>query len=415
MILKHNISALNTQRQVGLNTDNIAKISEKLSSGYQINRASDDAAGLSISEKMRILIRGLSQASKNAQHGISLCQVADGALNESHNILQRMNELAVTAANGTNNTEDRNAIQAEISQLVTELDRIASTTSFNEALHPLDGGKKLPDYIGTTSITMVNKTGDVLIYDGKEYQSGESIVVNDVLSIMSGPDYTEFEWAAIAYKKYQGSGGSYYYQHTSTYNTTWNITATNGPYEVLYRRLSDIKEDENGYLYFDDLRTSNRRYFTDGRFKDFDASQPDIFAKWDDSQSDIKLQVGSQEGQSITLSFVNASSAALGVSDVSVLSEAEAGATITKVRDAIDIVSQYRSQFGATQNRLEHTIRNLDNTVENTSDAESRIRDTDMAKEMVSYAMNNILLQVSQSMLAQSKQSAQGVLSLLQN
>ena len=270
MVVQHNMTAANANRMLGITTGAQAKSSEKLSSGYKINRAGDDAAGLTISEKMRSQVRGLNKASDNAQDGVSLIQVAEGALNETHSILQRMNELATQAANDTNTSSDRTAIQQEIDQLASEIDRISSTTQFN----------------------------------------------------------------------------------------TQNLI--------------------------------------DGKF------------------TGKQLQVGSLAGQSITISIAAMNKTNLGVSALKVSSFASAGTAMSAIQDAISKVSTQRSYLGALQNRLEHTIANLDNISENTSSAESRIRDTDMAEEMVEYSKNNILAQAGQSMLAQANQSTQGVLSLLQ-
>ncbi len=269
MVVQHNLSAMNTSRQLNMVTSAQSKSTEKLSSGYKINRAGDDAAGLSISEKMRSQIRGLNKASDNAQDGISLIQVAEGALNETHSILQRMNELATQAANDTNTSTDRKAIQQEVDQLTSEIDRIRSTTQFN----------------------------------------------------------------------------------------TQNLL--------------------------------------DGKF------------------SSKNLQIGSLSGQSISISVSNMNAASLGVNGLKVSSFSNAGEAMSKIQAAIDKVSTQRSKLGALQNRLEHTINNLDTTAENTQSAESRIRDTDMADEMVQYSKNNILSQAGQSMLAQANQANQGVLSLL--
>lgn len=270
MVVQHNMSAMNANRQLGITTNAQAKSTEKLSSGYRINRAGDDAAGLSISEKMRSQVRGLNKASSNAQDGISAIQVAEGALNETHSILQRMNELATQAANDTNTTVDRTAIQEEINALTSEIDRIRSTTQFN----------------------------------------------------------------------------------------TQNLL--------------------------------------DGKF------------------TGKNLQIGALKGQSIVISIDNMNASSLGVSGLKVSSFGVAGSAMKKIQDAIDTVSTQRSKLGALQNRLEHTISNLDNVAENTQAAESRIRDVDMAEEMVEYSKNNILSQAGQSMLAQANQSTQGVLSLLQ-
>ena len=278
MVVQHNLSAMNTSRQMGTVSSAMSKSTEKLSSGYKINRAADDAAGLSISEKMRSQIRGLNKAASNAQDGISLVQVAEGALNETHSILQRMNELATQAANDTNTSVDREAIQQEMNQLTSEIDRIQSTTQFN-SMNLLDG--------------------------------------------------------------------------------TFSSKA-------------------------------------------------------------LKLQVGAMSGQSISVSIAKMSASKLGLADATgkvslkVSAFSTAGAAMKSIQDAIKTVSDTRSKLGAIQNRLEHTINNLNTTSENTQAAESRIRDTDMASEMVEYSKNNILAQAGQSMLSQANQQTQGVLSLLQ-
>lgn len=272
MIIQHNMASANTNRQLGITTGNLAKSTEKLSSGYRINRAGDDAAGLSISEKMRGQIRGLDQASTNAQDGISLIQTAEGALNETHSILQRMRELSVQASNDTNVGEDRQAIADELTALSSEVDRIANETQFN-TMNLLDG-----------------------TFSGKN------------------------------------------------------------------------------------------------------------------------LQVGANTNQSISFSIDAMGASALGVksTDLAVDTHSAATATISTVQNALNLVSAQRSALGALQNRLEHTIANADNTSENLQAAESRIRDVNMAEEMVKYSKDNILQQAAQSMLAQANQSTQGVLSLLQ-
>jgi flagellin len=271
MIVQHNMAAANTNRQLGITNSNLAKKTEKLSSGYKINRAGDDAAGLSISEKMRGQIRGLEQASTNAQDGISLIQTAEGALNETHSILQRMRELTVQASNDTNVTADRTAIQEEVTQLENEITRIASQTEFNK--------QKLL----------------------------------------------------------------------------------------------------NGTL------------------------------------SSVNLQVGANASQNISFAISNMEASALGVNNISSTLSAytTATASLSTIDTALENVSKQRSLMGAMQNRLEHTIANADNTAENLQAAESRIRDVDMAKEMVGYSKDSILQQAAQSMLAQANQATQGVLSLL--
>ena len=273
MVVQHNLTAMNSNRMLGLTTKTQAKSTEKLSSGYKINRAADDAAGLAISEKMRRQVRGLTQASANAQDGISAVQTAEGALNEVHDMLQRMNELAVKSANGTNQSEDQSYIQSEVTNLINEIDRVAATTTFNE--------KSLLD--GTFS--------NVALQVGAEAATDNQIIVTI---------------------------------------TSMNSTGLNN------------------------------------------------------------------------------------VKNVDVASVAGAKNAIPVIKDAIKTLNSQRSGLGAIQNRLEHTINNLDNVVENTQAAESQIRDTDMATEMVKYSNNNILAQAGQAMLAQSNQANQGVLSLLQ-
>ncbi len=272
MVVQHNLTAMNSNRMLGLTQSTLSKSTEKLSSGYKINRAADNAAGLAISEKMRRQVRGLTQASTNAQDGVSAVQTAEGALNEVHDMLQRMNELAVQAANDTNMTKDREYIQAEVDQLATEINRVANTTTFNE------------------------------------------------------------------------------------------------------------------------------QNLLDGTFKS------------------KLLQVGAEKGdnkQTISVSIGTMNAGKLGVSGLKVTNHTDATNAISSIKDALNSVSKQRSDLGAIQNRLEHTIANLDNVVENTTAAESRIRDTDMATEMVKFSNQNILQQAGQAMLAQANQSNQGVLSLL--
>mgnify|MGYP004597821509 CR=1 FL=1 len=272
MVVQHNLTAMNSNRMLGITTKTQAKSTEKLSSGYKINRAADDAAGLAISEKMRRQVRGLTQASANAQDGISCVQTAEGALNEVHDMLQRMNELAVKAANGTNQSEDLSYINQEVNNLKSEIDRVATTTKFND------------------------------------------------------------------------------------------------------------------------------RALLNGSF------------------TDVALQVGADNSSDNQIVLNIGSLGATGLSIASVTTSTQTGAqtAITSIKKAITTLNEKRSDLGAVQNRLEHTINNLDNIVENTQSAESAIRDTDMATEMVKYSNNNILAQAGQAMLAQSNQSNQGVLSLLQ-
>ena len=290
MVVQHNVTAMNANRQLGITTGIQAKSSEKLSSGYKINRAADDAAGLAISEKMRRQVRGLTQASSNAQDGISAVQTAEGALNEVHDMLQRMNELAVKAANDTLTTSDRSYIQQELVQLSDEITRTAASTEFNNQ-HLLDG-------------TFTNKNLQVGSETDTQNQINICIMLLSATSIGVGA-----KTGATAGDQVPG-------------------TAANG--------------------------------------------------------------------------------------QINVMSHNNAKASIGCIKGALESISKQRSDLGAIQNRLEHTIKNLDNVVENTQSAESQIRDTDMAEEMVRYSNNNILAQAGQSMLAQANQTNQGVLSLLQ-
>ncbi|AOM81906.1 flagellin N-terminal helical domain-containing protein [Salisediminibacterium beveridgei] len=344
MIINNNIPAMNTHRQMGVNQQNMQSSMEKLSSGMQINRAGDDAAGLSISEKMRAQINGLDQASTNAQDSISLIQTAEGALDETHSILQRMRELAVQSANDTNVDEgDREAIQAEVDQLAEEVTRISENTEFNtQSL--VDGSFEGTFHIGANAEQNIELSiGDM----GAETLSvGENLIVDgDNLSVINE----------------DGDAGDPVYSFVEE-DTDAGITAG-------YYAVDDIDGDgdtiEEG---------AAPRITVDDAF--------DV----DDEKVSLGINVSTQE---------------------------EADSAITTINDAITSVSEQRSDLGATQNRLEHTISNLDNASENLSAAESRIRDVDMAAEMMEMTRSNILSQASQSMLAQANQQPQSVLQLL--
>lgn len=327
MIVQHNMAAANTNRQLGVTTGQLSKSTEKLSSGYRINRAGDDAAGLSISEKMRGQIRGLDRASTNAQDGVSLIQTAEGALSETHSILQRMRELTVQAASDTNASDDRKAISKELNQLSKEVTRIATETEFNT--------KKLL----SGKFTSVDASGDAK---------------------------TSIEAAKTALKFQIGA------------NSGQNISLN----------INDMRASKIGKLSADDFTNMSKRTGISG------------------SLSDVK--VSGYTGATIDLSNTTIKDAKNFVSNYGV-----ATAYLSVVDKALSQVSDERSRLGAVQNRLEHTIANADNTSENLQSAESRIRDVDMAAEMVKYSKSNILQQAAQSMLAQANQSTQGVLSIL--
>jgi len=347
MVVQHNLQAMNTNRQLGLTTSVQGKSTEKLSSGYKINRAADDAAGLAISEKMRSQIKGLDKASTNASDGISVVQTAEGALNEVHSILQRMNELATQAANDTNTSVDRAQLKLEINQLTSEIDRISSTTQFN-TMNLLDGSfaeKNLQ--VGALSGQRIEVSIFAMSAAGLGLTTKTSVVVAKSASTASAADKAIFAKASFTYVKGDTVSDS--------------------------KKASYGKWQMNKNVYNLDMSATGDAYKKD--FKDL-------------TDDEVKKVL-------------------------SVSSFQNAGATMKLVQNAIDLVSTQRANLGAIQNRLEHTIANLDTTSENISAAESRIRDTDMAKEMVTYSKNNIWQQAGQSMLAQANKSTQGVLYIL--
>ena len=482
MVVQHNMTAMNANRMLGLTASQQSKSTEKLSSGYRINRAADDAAGLSISEKMRKQIRGLDQASTNADDGVSAVQTAEGALNEVQDMLQRMNELAVQAANGTNSENDRAYIQAEIDQLVTEIDRVAETTKFNETyLLKGDGvGGKYVD-LGTTSqsgtafgnttldqqatpATGVNYSIDrdialkvdfkadfsedstaTLTIAGASYALKDYADIDDLAAAISSNEKVNsvdltYENGVVATSAPDAKFSLTHTNKTTTVSgdvtfkvaSSYSSTTTGG--QLVIKGASDItikftiatKLDENGDLVFDEettnqsiasALTAENISFTeqDGIFTVKTASTMTVNAATTVNNLDFNLHVGadSSDTNKIGVSISSMSADGLGVSGVKVTSEKTATDAIDVIAQAIQKVSKQRSDLGAVQNRLEHTINNLDNVVENTTAAESRIRDTDMAEEMVKYSNINILAQAGQSMLAQANHSNQGVLSLL--
>ena len=389
MVVQHNLQAMNSNRMLGITTSSQSKVTEKLSSGYKINRAADDAAGLSISEKMRKQIRGLDQASANAQDGISSVQTAEGALGEVHDMLQRMNELAVQAANGTNSTSDRTAIQNEIKQLTTEIDRVAETTKFNET-YLLKG-----DVNGSTK-TITLKPHDAGLKGSMVYTEGATSAKFTV------PQLKESDTIMIGGKQY--------------------TIKANGVDD-----LDEITSDEAYGLMAAELKKANQIGAAEPAAVDVQPGTTNEFTITLGQQTVAKplafnLHVGADADMTnkISVNIETMNSAYLGIKDLNVVDNkdvspgAQATYAIDAIADAIQKVSDQRSALGAVQNRLEHTIKNLDNVVENTTAAESQIRDTDMASTMVEYTKNNILMQAGQSMLAQANQSTQGVMSLLQ-
>ena len=397
MVVQHNLTAMNSNRMLGLTTASQAKSTEKLSSGYKINRAADDAAGLSISEKMRKQIRGLTQASLNAQDGISAVQTAEGALTEVHDMLQRMNELAVKASNGTMSKDDREYVQNEVDQLVTEIDRVAETTKFNET-YLLKG-----DDTKAAVTENVFKKFDV---------STLNSVISDTSKISESNDFDSMTGRfTLKFTSGLAEGG------------TWNgkrIVADSATPTTEEITLTDAKDAELAAL---NAAITNSKQVTGTATNNGAAFQMTSAATMKQSYTyaaaiDVSLHVGadSTANNRINLSIDSMSASGLHVTGLKVNGSDATNATaaINTIADAIQKVSTQRSALGAVQNRLEHTINNLDNVVENTTSAESQIRDTDMATEMVKYSNNNILAQAGQAMLAQSNQANQGVLSLLQ-
>ena len=473
MVVQHNMQAMNANRMLNITTGAQSKSTEKLSSGYRINRAADDAAGLTISEKMRKQIRGLDQASTNAQDGVSSVQTAEGALTEVHSMLQRMNELAVQASNGTNADSDRQAIQDEIDQLTTEIDRVAETTKFNEIyllkgdnsstknvyMNGHDAGIKgtLTDGAKKATFTMDTlKASDKVTIAGKEYTIGSTKADAEALLDkanaavdaagkkadveIDGTKYTitfnaagntiadaagnkVTDLAALKAKVAAGSKVSYDGNSLTVMNDGNGAVAADGVDDDDSSIISKTVAEQKIVA---ELTAANNVGTVEEKASvtnDGDANGKTTYtinkgyATVADTLS-FNLHVGADADMTnkITVDIDTMNSANLGIKGLNVTDATGTAATyaVDAISDAIAKVSSQRSALGAVQNRLEHTIDNLDNIVENTTTAESRIRDTDMAEEMVEYSKNNILAQAGQSMLAQANQSTQGVLSLLQ-
>ena len=398
MVVQHNLTAMNSNRQLGITTSAQAKSSEKLSSGYRINRAGDDAAGLKISEKMRSQIRGLNKASTNAQDGVSLIQTAEGALNEAHSILQRMNELAVQGANDTNQLIDRDAINDELTALTEELDRISDTTQFNKQ-NLLDGSfadKNLQVGANTNqkiSISIDNMNAASLGLKNISYDTKETGV---------GPTKTVYQGISVRYsvKLPQASN-----QQIAVSGVKSELSAA-----ASLTKFAAQYDAKTGSVYYNGLDEANKGAET--RYGKASAAMAHTLS-WDKTQASAAIKGDDFKNYVVTSATEATASKTVQVGTPNVRDYDTANATLSAVQNAINKVSTQRSALGALQNRLEHTIANLDNVSENTQSAESRIRDTDMASEMVNYSKNNILAQAGQSMLAQANQSSQGVLSLL--
>ena len=447
MVVQHNLTAMNSNRMLGITTKSQAKSTEKLSSGYKINRAADDAAGFSISEKMRKQIRGLTQASSNAQDGISAVQTAEGALTEVHDMLQRMNELAVKAANGTNSTDDRQYIQDEVDQLVEEIDRVSTTTKFNET-YLLKG-----DSTATTNKTLKAKSAGfegtwsgqgtgTATFTMKALEVGDKVTVAGTKYGVAAADEAAALKAAGIDTNNLNKGetieinGTTYTIDDAADPKTNKITKDQVAGKVTADKINTINGKEYAVGTVDGYDTADKLYKKIGNeiakasSIGTDADHPATVTNADNvftvtegtvvvnKAVSLDLHVGADSYTSNKISMdIDAMSAkGLGINGIQVGGDNGQNGTyaVDSIKEAIQMVSTQRSALGAIQNRLEHTINNLDNVVENTTSAESQIRDTDMATEMVKYSNNNILAQAGQAMLAQSNQSNQGVLSLLQ-
>ncbi len=486
MVVQHNLTAMNSNRMLGITTSAQAKTTEKLSSGYKINRAADDASGLAISEKMRKQIRGLTQASANAQDGISAVQTAEGALTEVEDMLQRINELAVKSANGTQSLSDRDAIQAEVDQLVTEIDRVAETTKFNEtyllkgdsaakkgytfgyaeatkteanATMYVDGPTKLTATIEFNSITVDADAQNAIANSLKN--QGLTISLSNIKDLNNTAAVAELSYGVslngAVSDKYkvvtQDTAGGIFEIQDNDGNLIATVTASRdasapalADNESISANVSatSVSAAESGTKELFDADGNKistnalDKYFgvnsTGGPMalsgvEAYDAvgtrvTLADMADYMATPTQDItgRLQVALHVGadatsnNQITMNIESMSAKSLGIVGLRVdgKSDANALSAIETIKAAITKVSAQRGDLGAMQNRLEHTINNLDNVVENTTSAESAIRDTDMATTMVQYSNNNILSQAGTSMLAQANQSNQSVLSLLQ-
>ena len=437
MVVQHNITAMNANRMLGVTSGLQAKSTEKLSSGYKINRAADDAAGLSISEKMRKQIRGLSQASDNAEDGISCVQTAEGALTEVHSMLQRMNELAVKAGNGTMSEDDRQNVQDEIDQLVDEIDRVSETTKFNETYllkgddtsngntKSLEANAEIGQIDGLTVTAKADKT----YTDNDDVKIGKVIVKSSDTNVVT-VEADQLTEAAGNIAKITTDGTEVVVTKndgkTDTYATVDKFKAAYAGLDIAGAGAVTISKTlDTATANTDDTvtgtYTGNLNSYKVGDSVNVKLA---VGASGETALSNgskallLSFQVGadttSENKISVTMDSMSAKS--IGVDGIKVTGSDSTNAdkAVDTISDAIKKVSKQRSALGAVQNRLEHTISNLDNVVENTTSAESRIRDTDMAEEMVSYSKNNILMQAGQSMLAQANQQNQGVLSLLQ-
>ena len=446
MRINHNISSINTNRLLGANNGATSKSLEKLSSGLAVNRAGDNAAGLAISEKMRGQIRGLNQATSNANDGISLIQTAEGGLNETHSILQRMRELAVQSANDTNTDNDRAEIQKEVEQLTKEITRISTDTEFNT--------RKLLDGSLAAEATETDTNFDAKVAAGANLTANGTYTINykgtakangttgsaATLTPSTGVDvgtsvYTGTEDATFTYYANSTdaasagkSDGAGWYKNSETTKTdisSVGITATgmsSGSTITAKAKVDDVPAKDAAFE-ITSITGPNSEAVSTSAFKVVltDAGKTaladgtgsfTVNVATDDNA--LTFHIGANSGQNTKLTVQDMSAQSLGVDAIDLTSQTSADKAITTIDNAINTVSAQRAALGAMQNRLEHTINNLGTSSENLSAAESQIRDVDMAEEMSNYTKNNILVQAATSMLAQANQQPQSVLGLLQ-
>ena len=414
MRIANNIMAMNTYRQYTTNNDSVARSAEKLSSGYRINRAGDDAAGLAISEKMRAQVRGLDMASKNSQDAISLIQTAEGALQEVHSMLQRMNELAVQSANGTNETFDRSAISAEFDQLKDEINQISEETTFNN-MNILDGtlGKAA---VSVDAASTLKVGGSITSAGGATY----SVFNNTGMTATKAGSY------AITLGAYNATTGVFTDDATTAFMQVAFTDATTGNVTNTVIDMADAIQgtvDDGASFKLNLSEAGLGTYEIAAADGGGTAAAADFTGELEGlavtltagagTGGALKIQVGALEGEQMDLAISSMDTTGLGVNASSIATQAGAGAAVTATRTAINTVSDQRALLGAMQNRLEHKISNLNISSENLSAAESRIRDVDIAEEMTNYTKNNILSQAATAMLAQANSAPQNVLSLL--
>ena len=403
MRIQHNIMAMNAYRNYANNTSSLSKNLEKLSSGYKINRAGDDAAGLAISEKMRAQITGLDKAQDNAKDGISLVQTAEGALTEVHDMLNRMYELAEQSANGTyEDGTDRNQLQKEVDQLKSEIDRIADSANFN-------GIKLLDGSMSANATTKINNAGT---------GTTAAVDVNIVADTVFGTDGKEtnltFKLAAVSSNGTDGAKVSE--NGTVTISLKKGTQYSSDDIQALLAKAVGTKAGINE----DILQAAQSATVTGTGVTDKTGAWTALGASTAAAQANggkpLTLQIGdtSDSFNQLKVGIKDCHVDALGLTDMKIGDQASAAAALDKIKSAINYVSDVRGTLGATQNRLDHTINNLSVMQENIQDAESTIRDTDVADEMMAYTKNNILIQSAQAMLAQANQVPQGVLQLLQ-